>query len=171
MESGLSIQKTVKNIQKNKKAPSVHFPENSKYYEEAKIYIEENFSENYGNLTSYQLYPVTFEEAENWLNQFLELRFADFGVYEDSIVEREHFLHHSVLSPFLNIGLLTAENVLKEAIDYAEEYKNSYQFSGRICTSNFGLERICEGNLSLSGKLSAEQKLLETSQSASRIFL
>lgn len=114
-----------KRYPKNKKAPSVNFPESSTYYEEAKMYTEQNFSENYGNLTSYQLYPITFEEAEKWLNQFLEFRFADFGVYEDSIVGGEHFLHHSVLSPLLNIGLLTADHVLKKAIDYAEEHKIS----------------------------------------------
>jgi len=112
-----------KKYPKNKKAPSIHFPENNQYYEEAKKYTEENFSENYGSLTSYQLYPVTFEEAENWFDQFLELRFADFGVYEDSIVEHEHFLHHSVLSPLLNIGLLTAIDVLENSIKYADEYK------------------------------------------------
>ena len=111
-----------KKYPKNKKAPSIHFPESNTYYEEAKKYTEKNFSKNYGNLTSYQLYPVNFEEAENWLNQFLDLRFADFGVYEDSIVEHEHFLHHSVLSPLLNIGLLTAENVLEKAVDYADEF-------------------------------------------------
>jgi len=112
-----------KKYPKNRKAPSIHFPENNQYYEEARKYTEKNFSENYGNLTSYQLYPVTFKEAEKWFDHFLELRFSDFGVYEDSIVEREHFLHHSVISPLLNIGLLDPENVLKEAIDYAEEYK------------------------------------------------
>ncbi|MEJ5090577.1 hypothetical protein [Sphingobacterium faecium] len=53
------------------------------------------------------------------MNQFLEFRFADFGMYEDSIVGGEHFLHHSVLSPLLNIGLLTADRVLKKAIDHA----------------------------------------------------
>ncbi|WP_379963102.1 cryptochrome/photolyase family protein [Epilithonimonas sp. UC225_85] len=111
-----------KKYPKNKKAPSIQFPENSKYYEEAKIYTEKHFSENYGNLTSYQLYPVTFDEAENWFDQFLEMRFSEFGVYEDSIVEHEHFLNHSILSPLLNIGLLTAKNVLEQAIDYAEEY-------------------------------------------------
>lgn len=111
-----------KKYPKNRKAPSIHFPGNSKYYKEAKMYVDQNFSGNYGNLASYQLYPVTFDEAENWFDQFLELRFADFGVYEDSIVEREHFLHHSVLSPMLNIGLLTPENVLKKAIEYAAEF-------------------------------------------------
>ena len=111
-----------KRYPKNKKAPPVHFPENSKYYVEAVKYVEENFGDNYGNLSSYQIYPVTFEEAENWFIQFLEMRFVDFGVFEDSIVEHEHFLHHSVLSPLLNTGLLTAEHVLKKAIEYAGKY-------------------------------------------------
>lgn len=111
-----------KKYPKHKKAPALHFPENSKYYEEAKKYTKKHYSENYGNLTSYQLYPVTFDEAENWLNQFLEQRFSEFGIYEDSIVEHEHFLHHSVLSPLLNIGLLTAVHVLEKSISYARKH-------------------------------------------------
>lgn len=43
-------------------------------------------------------------------------------MYEDSLVENEHFLHHSVISPLLNIGLLTPGYVLDEAIAYAEEH-------------------------------------------------
>ncbi|MCU7616277.1 cryptochrome/photolyase family protein [Chryseobacterium sp. PBS4-4] len=112
-----------KRYPKTKKAPSIHFPESSKYYEEAKIYTEKYFPENYGNLTSYQIYPVTFEEAEKWFDQFLELRFSEFGVYEDSIVEHEHFLHHSVLSPLLNVGLLTAADILDDSINYAKEFE------------------------------------------------
>ena len=111
-----------KKYPKNKKSPSIIFPENSAFYEEAKEYTEKYFGDNYGNLTSYQLYAATFEDAEKWLNQFLEIRFADFGVYEDSIVEREHFLHHSVLSPLLNVGLLTPDFVLDEAIQYAKAF-------------------------------------------------
>lgn len=111
-----------KKYPKNKKAPSIHFPENNKYYQEAKQYTEKYFPENYGTLTEEQLYPTTFGEAEKWLEQFLEIRFAEFGVYEDSVVEKERILHHSVLSPIINIGLLTAENVLDKAIAFAKEY-------------------------------------------------
>lgn len=110
-----------KKYPKNKKAPSLHFPKNNEYYEEAKRYTEKYFAKNYGTLTAEQLYPITFEESEQWLEQFLEMRFHEFGVYEDSIVEKEHFLHHSVLSPLMNIGLLTAENVLERAISFAKE--------------------------------------------------
>jgi deoxyribodipyrimidine photolyase-related protein len=36
-------------------------------------------------------------------------------------VEKEHFLHHSVLSPLMNVGLLTPENVLEKAISFAKD--------------------------------------------------
>lgn len=111
-----------KKYPKNKKAPAIHFPKNNDYYDEAKKYTEKHFAKNYGMLTAEQLYPITFKEAEQWLEQFLEMRFHEFGVYEDSIVEKEYFLHHSVLSPLMNIGLLTPENVLERAISFAKEH-------------------------------------------------
>lgn len=110
-----------KKYPKNKKAPFLHFPKNNEYYQEAKAYTEKYFSTNYGTLTDEQLYPTTFKEAEQWLEQFLEMRFPEFGIYEDSIVEKEYFLHHSVLSPMMNVGLLTAEHVLEKAISFARE--------------------------------------------------
>lgn len=103
-----------KRYPKNKKAPAIHFPVNNGYYEEAKQYTEKYFAKNYGTLTEEQLYPTTFKESEKWLEQFLEMRFHEFGIYEDSMVEKEHYLHHSILSPLMNAGLLTAENVLEK---------------------------------------------------------
>lgn len=111
-----------KKYPKNKMAPAVQFPESNTYYEEAAKYTETYYSGNYGSLAGYQIYPVTFEQAEEWLVRFLETCFAEFGTYEDSMVEKEHFLHHSVLSPLLNIGLLTPGYVLDEAIAFAEAH-------------------------------------------------
>jgi deoxyribodipyrimidine photolyase-related protein len=110
-----------KKYPKNKKSPSISFPQNNHFYEEAKIYVSKNFRNHYGELTDYQIYPTTFSESEIWLENFLENRFLEFGIYEDSIVENEHFLHHSVLSPLMNVGLLTPEYVLEKAIAFAEE--------------------------------------------------
>lgn len=85
---------------------------------EARIYVEKHFSENYGQLqgTDSGFYPVTYEEAETWLEEFLGNRFKDFGVYQDAMVGKEHFLHHSVLTPMLNIGLLSPQQVINEAL-------------------------------------------------------
>ena len=48
-----------------------------------------------------------------------------FGPYEDAVVDNENLLFHSVLSPYLNIGLLTPDFVVKETIAYFEANKNT----------------------------------------------
>jgi deoxyribodipyrimidine photolyase-related protein len=67
------------------------------------------------------LYPITHAEAEAWLDDFLENRFAEFGLYEDAMVAQEHVLHHSVLTPMLNIGLLTPKQVLDRVISFSQK--------------------------------------------------
>jgi deoxyribodipyrimidine photolyase-related protein len=63
-------------------------------------------------------YPISFDSAHEWLIQFLNNRFQEFGIYEDAMVAGESILHHSVLSPLINIGLLTPEEVLNETLHY-----------------------------------------------------
>lgn len=67
------------------------------------------------------MYPTNFEDSEKWLQQFLEKRFAEFGVYEDAIVEKEVILNHSVLTPMLNVGLLTPQQILDIALNFADK--------------------------------------------------
>ena len=50
----------------------------------------------------------------------MKLRFSKFGDYEDAIDADRIFLFHSVLSPLMNIGLLMPEEIINEAIEYAE---------------------------------------------------
>lgn len=109
-----------KKYPKNKIPPPINFFEKNDYSEEAKKYTETYFGENYGLLDAGPLYPINFETAESWFFQFLEYRFLEFGIYEDSILENEHFLHHSVLSPLMNVGLLSASDILEKAITYAK---------------------------------------------------
>jgi deoxyribodipyrimidine photolyase-related protein len=63
------------------------------------------------------LYPTTRKSAREWLKIFLKERFKEFGPYEDAIAKEESFLFHSVLSPLLNVGLLTPHEVLEAALD------------------------------------------------------
>ncbi len=69
------------------------------------------------------IYPTTFEEADSWLNDFFENRFSLFGDYEDAISKEKVFLWHSLLSPLLNSGLLTAKEVINKALTYGEKNK------------------------------------------------
>jgi deoxyribodipyrimidine photolyase-related protein len=51
-------------------------------------------------------YGVTRQQALLAFDHFLESRLPSFGAYEDALTMRSHSLYHSVLSPYLNIGLL-----------------------------------------------------------------
>ena len=106
---------------KNKVAPKVVFPTKNEFWKEAEIYVETFFPKNYGILSSKFIYPTTFEESKNWLQDFFKTRFEEFGEYEDAIVANEITLHHSILTPMMNVGLLTPAYILEEALAYAEK--------------------------------------------------
>ncbi|KAF0240166.1 MAG: deoxyribodipyrimidine photolyase-related [Chitinophagaceae bacterium] len=108
---------------KDKKAPAIQFLQLNAFYKEAITYTEKHFANNYGTLTNQFLYPTTFTESKQWLQTFLADRFKEFGAYEDAIVVKEHFLHHSILTPMLNVGLLTPQTVVDAALNYAKQHK------------------------------------------------
>lgn len=97
---------------KDKRPPEMAFPPPNVYCQEAASYVEKHFAGNYGSLDGELRYPVTFEESEDWLEAFIQSRFSEFGAYEDAIVASESILHHSLLTPMLNVGLLTPKQVL-----------------------------------------------------------
>jgi len=105
-----------------KTPPAVYYPEINDFYKEAITYVETHFPDNYGKIqTDKIVYPTTFGQAEEWLTQFFNYRFHEFGPYEDALVQQEHILNHSVLSPLINVGLLQPLEVVKSAILFAEE--------------------------------------------------
>ena len=110
-----------KKYPKGKTPPIIHFPELTKHHKEATTYVNDNFSNNYGKLNNFVVYPIDFKSAEDWLTQFFEIRFHEFGAYEDAIVRQEHFLNHSLLSPLINVGLLHPMDVIEKAIDFAHK--------------------------------------------------
>lgn len=93
----------------------------SEKVEEAIGYVESNFPGNPGTATPFR-YPVTHIDAMNWLQHFLQYKLALFGPYEDAMHNRENFLYHSLLTPALNTGLLTPQEVLGTVLDYAEKH-------------------------------------------------
>ena len=88
--------------------------------EEATQYVADKFAGNPGNLNRL-FYPTSHADAKKWLSHFLKNRFECFGEFEDAIVEGESWLWHSVLTPTLNVGLLTPGQIVKQTLAYAEK--------------------------------------------------
>lgn len=68
-----------------------------------------------GTLESFA-YAVTHEGAAAALDDFITNRLPWFGDYEDAMTSRHRTLFHSVLSPYVNLGLLTPLQMIQPAI-------------------------------------------------------
>jgi deoxyribodipyrimidine photolyase-related protein len=108
---------------KGKTPPKVGFLKPNTFYKEACKYTQKHFANNYGQLNLDFIYPTTFTESKKWLQEFFISRFSEFGAYEDALVVNENILHHSVLTPMLNSGLLTPKFIIDEALQYASTYE------------------------------------------------
>ncbi len=104
---------------KDKKVPAIVFSTITNFYEEAIHYVQHNFPNNYGIASAKFICPTNFTQSQQWSQQFLTTRFAEFGEYEDAIVDNEFVLHHSVLTPMLNVGLITPQQIINETLNYA----------------------------------------------------
>jgi len=99
--------------------PAVTFPPDNAFYQEARDYVASRCDAHYGNIRSDIRYPVTFETTRKWLDDFLENRLTGFGTYQDAMVRGEHWLHHSLLSPLMNVGLITPAEVIERTLDFS----------------------------------------------------
>jgi deoxyribodipyrimidine photolyase-related protein len=104
-----------KKLPKTVRPPAPAVPAEDEFVREARRYVRANFPDAPGTDTPYG-YPTSAAAARAGLADFLEHRFADFGVYEDAISARERVLFHAVLTPALNVGLISPREVLDAAL-------------------------------------------------------
>jgi deoxyribodipyrimidine photolyase-related protein len=102
--------------------PSLLEVERDRYDQDACDYVEQHFSDHPGQIDTLY-YPTSHRDAEKWLKHFLKHRLECFGDYEDAIVEGESWLWHSVLTPMMNIGLLTPQQVLDATLTHADKHE------------------------------------------------
>ena len=76
--------------------------------------VEKNFSHHFGNLHPFH-YAVTREEALLELDDFIKQDLPFFGDYQDAMVAGEPYLFHSLLSSYINIGLLLPLEICEKA--------------------------------------------------------
>jgi deoxyribodipyrimidine photolyase-related protein len=116
-----------KRFPKQAVAPAIVFPKSDRYLLEARQYARTHFEHHYGCIEPpfADTYPWAWnhEDARVMLEQFVSERLASFGDYEDAMVEKEHFLFHSVLTPMLNIGLLEPADLVHAALEQDEKHR------------------------------------------------
>ena len=82
--------------------------------------IEKIFKKNIGDCNDFWI-PTDRYSSKIFLQDFLDNRFYLFGDYEDAISKKESFLFHSAISPLLNTGLLTPNEILDKIKGYEDK--------------------------------------------------
>lgn len=72
--------------------------------------VRERFANHFGDLDPFW-FGVTRTQAMSALDQFIDTALRNFGDYQDAMLEGEKFLFHSILSLYINVGLLGALEV------------------------------------------------------------
>lgn len=143
-----------KKYPKDKTPPAVQFPDMDSFWEEAIEYINQHFPDNLGQLTQNPLYPTSHETSKAWLDQFFEYRFHGFGDYEDAIVKNESYLHHSILTPMMNVGLISPMEVVDSAISYADDNDVSINALEGFVRQIIGWRELIRGMYEVKGSFS-----------------
>jgi deoxyribodipyrimidine photolyase-related protein len=72
---------------------------------------------------------VTRSQALQVLDFFVETRLSNFGPYQDAMITREQTMWHSMLSPYLNIGLLHPREVVEKVEKAYFENPSAWQLN------------------------------------------
>ena len=110
-----------KKYPKDKTPPKITFFDDERFLKIQNEIIQD-FPSSLGKQSIKRFYPSNFQEAEEWLEVFLEERFDEFGIYEDAIDSKEIYLNHSIISPLLNSGLLTPDYVVNRVLEFSKNH-------------------------------------------------
>jgi deoxyribodipyrimidine photolyase-related protein len=82
--------------------------------------VEARFGNHPGTLDGFA-YAVTAADAEKQAAYFMAKALPQFGDYEDAMLTGERYLWHSILSPYINSGLLDPLDLCRRAeVEYRE---------------------------------------------------
>ena len=102
--------------------PGLPKVKSSSHLSEVSKLVDHLFKDHPGDSKDFWL-ATTRLEAVKWLDDFLDKRLNHFGEFEDAIDPKAFSVFHSVLSPVINLGLLTPDEVVKRTLNYAVENK------------------------------------------------
>jgi deoxyribodipyrimidine photolyase-related protein len=97
----------------------IHWASATEHVDDVIELVEEEFADHPGDAREF-CWPTTRQQALVWLGQFIEHRLEQFGPYEDAMTTRSPTVFHSVLSPCMNLGLLTPTEIIEEVMAQAD---------------------------------------------------
>ena len=103
------------NFDKDNRLPPPKKYEGAPYLEHKRDKIDEEVAAELAH-TPTTTWATTRQGALSQLQNFMSNHFAEFGPLEDAMTTQNWALHHSLLSPYLNNGLLHASEVINAAI-------------------------------------------------------
>ena len=102
-------------LPKDHKLPTPYLYKLDEIDQEVARIVDDRFPDHPGNSHDFCL-PTTRKAALAQLQHFLRHRLADFGPYQDAICAGNGTLYHSLISPAMNLGLITPTEVLEKII-------------------------------------------------------
>ena len=105
-----------KKIPENLEIPSLPKFTEDTIVKDVKKIVDEIFSTHPGDVSNYWL-GTSRKDALKALDLFIKEKINNFGDYEDAVKQNSPFLLHSILSPYLNVGLITPKEIIKKIID------------------------------------------------------
>ena len=94
--------------------PLIAGAEPNQHVRDVQVVVAKNFGGHPGAAADFW-WPTTRGQALDWLERFIDERLELFGPYEDAMSTRSATVFHSALSPLLNLGLLTPDEVVRTA--------------------------------------------------------
>ena len=85
----------------------------TQHTKDLKEIVEKTFSHHPGKTKSFWT-CTNRKDTESYLDYFLDKKIENFGDYEDAVDQRDNILFHSALSPQINLGLLTPEEIISK---------------------------------------------------------
>ncbi len=80
-------------------------------------WVGREFADHPGDLSGFG-WPVTRQQSLELFENFLQYKLLSFGDYQDAITQNSDFNFHSLISPALNMGLLTPQEIVTTTENY-----------------------------------------------------
>ena len=109
-----------KKIPKDTKIPLFPKINETKHTQVLKPIIENMFSKHSGSTDNFWL-ATDVNDVNKLLNFFIKEKSNLFGDYEDAVTQQDNIVFHSALSPYLNLGLVTPDIIIKKILSHHDK--------------------------------------------------